>query len=314
MTKKLMIIVTVLLLTMKNSWGDGWYQSDIITIKTGGKYGTYFQLGSDMKRLAGLHGISLNVSASDGSLENLNAVVNNDEVHLAIIQSDVIEWLAERMVKSRKSGGLLRKLKVKTRFIFPLHEEEIHILSRSDIHSLKELQGKKVAVGQLRSGTFLTAGRLFKSANIKITPVRADGKEALIQLEHGEVDAIMAIGGLPIKLFEDKVNKLLTRKGANSFHLLSINHNSALPQYHKTTIPANTYKWQKSAVSTVSVLATLVTFDFDRENANCQRIKQFSDLINNNIDWLRNNGHEKWQNVDLETPLPPMFLRSDCLQ
>ena len=44
-----------------------------------------------------------------------------------------------------------------SRSMFPLYNEEVHVLASTDIATLEDLAGRKVAVGVRDSGTFLTA-------------------------------------------------------------------------------------------------------------------------------------------------------------
>jgi len=76
-------------------------------------------------------------------------------------------------------------------------------------------------------------------------------------------------------------------------------------------IPASTYSWQKSGVSTVGVKAVLVSFDFRTEQ--CEHIGRFARILMDNMDWLKQNGHPKWNHVDLEYPLKG-WEQYDCVR
>ncbi len=40
---------------------------------------------------------------------------------------------------------------------------------------------------------------------------------------------------------------------------------------------------------------------------------KFADILENNIDWLKDNGHPKWNSVDLEYPLKG-WEQYDCVK
>jgi hypothetical protein len=81
--------------------------------------------------------------------------------------------------------------------------------------------------------------------------------------------------------------------------------------YPQTTIPGQTYSWQKEDVSTVAVKAVLVSYNF--RNANCENVGRVGQLIYNNMEWLKENGHPKWHAVDLDFPLKG-WQQYDCVQ
>jgi hypothetical protein len=47
--------------------------------------------------------------------------------------------------------------------------------------------------------------------------------------------------------------------------------------------------------------------------ANCQNVGKFADILEKNIDWLRKNGHPKWNSVDLDYPLKG-WEQYDCVK
>ncbi len=68
-----------------------------------------------------------------------------------------------------------------------------------------------------------------------------------------------------------------------------------------STIPAGTYDWLYSDLPTVAVKAVLITYDYQRSN--CGQVGRIARLVETNIEWLRDNGHPKWKEVDLSFKL-----------
>jgi hypothetical protein len=79
--------------------------------------------------------------------------------------------------------------------------------------------------------------------------------------------------------------------------LIPITNKKAAEFYQQTKIPAGTYTWQTSEVNTVAVKAVLVSYDF--RNLDCESVGRLSQILYENIGWLRENGHPKWKSVDL---------------
>jgi hypothetical protein len=258
---------------------------------TGGAKGTYYQFGLDLKQLVEKYGIKLDVAHSNGSVENIFAVYKRPKTQIGLVQSDVLAFVAK--VETDPELQLIAK---KIKLVFPLYNEEVHLLGHRDVVDFDDLEGKKVAIGQEGSGTYLTAKLLFQVSDIKPSEmVTIAPDEALPLVKAGEIDALFYVAGYPINLFSDQVVE------ADTLALVPIMNKSIVEFYPETEIPAKTYAWQTGPVKTVAVKAVLVSYDF--RMANCQNVGDFADILESNIDWLRENGHPKWKSVDLAYPL-----------
>jgi uncharacterized protein len=267
----------------------------VLGIVTGSEYGTYYQIGQDMRTLLQTldTDIDLRVYTSEGSIGNVYGVYQKKGVQLGIVQNDVLAFLHTSSEEQQ-----VKKAIGKIKMVFPLYDEEVHIVARSDsdIETFSDLEGKRVAIGQDTEGTFLTASVMLKLARVhpaEKLPVGA--AEALQSLIGGRVDAMFYVAGYPIRLFEevapDARIKLVpvTEKDLNRVYLTS-------------RIPGGLYAWQDDDVPTVAVKAILVSFDFQGEK--CFLVGQVAKLIYDNMKWLRQNGHPKWQDVNPNLPVP----------
>ena len=272
-----------------------------LAIMTGGQKGTYYQFGLNLKELAKSRDIRLRVNNSTGSIENLYAVYQRPYTQMGIVQSDVLAF-----VSRLQSDPTLKKIAKKTRMIFPLYNEEVHLLGRKGLADFDELAGKRVAVGKEGSGTYLTAKLLFEVSDVKPAEMVSVGTdEALAQLKAGDIDAMFYVAGFPVKLFEGDVTE------EDGLALIPIANKSIVDFYPIAEIPAKTYRWQDETVNTVAVKAVLVSFNFRR--ANCEYVGKFAQILNENMDWLRENGHPKWKFVDLDFPLKG-WEQYDCVK
>jgi uncharacterized protein len=260
-------------------------------IITGGEKGTYYQFGLNLKALVGPRDIALTVYPSKGSIENIYAVYQRPGVQLGIVQSDVLAFVARV-----QSDPVLKRIARKTKMVFPLYNEEIHVLGRSGIAKFEDLAKRRVAIGREGSGTYLTARLLLNVA--EITPremVPIDTEEALAALKAGRVDAMFYVAGYPVKLFAEAV------KEADGLSLVPIVDKRIAEFYPRAEIPAHVYPWQPKPVPTVAVKAVLVSFDFQQRD--CKTVGQFARIVADNTSWLVQNGHPKWKSVDLDFPL-----------
>ncbi len=270
-------------------------------IVTGGLKGTYYQFGLNLERLMEQEGIKLNVANSDGSVENIYAVYQRPNTQLGIVQSDVLAFVAKV-----QTDPVLKQIARKIKMVFPLYNEEVHLLGRSDIPDFDNLEGKRVAIGQEGSGSYLTAKLLFEVSGIKpATTLTIGADEALPQLKAGNIDALFYVAGFPVKLFTEQV------KAEDDLALIPIRNKNIIEFYPETEIPAETYAWQTAAVKSVAVKSVLVSYDF--RMANCRNVGRFADILEKNIGWLKQNGHPKWNSVDLNYPLKG-WEQYDCVK
>lgn len=278
----------------------GYYPAVIaeeIGIATGSGSGNYIQFGRDIARLMKQHDIAVDIFESKGSLENVAKVLDDEQVHMGLVQSDVLGYI------QASNHKVLKKIPQKIKLMFPLYNEEVHLLASKDIQSIADLQNKIVAVGARGSGTNLTSELLFEISNVwPQRKVLLNEVNALAALSSGDIDAMFFVSGYPVKLFDNIEG--------NDLHLVTINEEKFASFYQRSKIPAGTYSWQTSDVSTLAVKAMLMTYDFVDER--CSMANTMTGLIKENLSWLVSNGHPKWQEVDMDISIP-QWERYHCV-
>lgn len=278
-------------------------------IMTGGPKGTYIQIGRDLSGLSQSCGKPLNVVESAGSLENFAGVRNRRNTQFGIVQSDVLDYLKTFEADDPDVQKAVRGVRI----MFPLYNEEVHILAKRDIGSLKQLEGKKIAVGKKDSGTYLTSTLMLDIMQVKGGErLAVNPDEALPKLLKGEIDALFYVAGAPASLF------LGNEIDAALFHLVPVTDAPLLASYTAAKIEAGTYPFQKEAVDAVAVKAVLMTFDYDPkgkayQRESCRAVSDISNLVITHLDQLKQSGHPKWKSVDL-TALPPGWKVATCVK
>jgi uncharacterized protein len=270
-------------------------------IVTGGENGTYYQFGLDLRNLVKQSGISLSVYPSKGSIDNVYAVYQKPQTQLGIVQSDVLAFIGRA-----QSDPVLKRIAQKTRMVFPLYNEEVHVLARDNITEFDHLTDRRVAIGREGSGTYLTARLLFNISEVaprEMVPL--DTGEALAELKAGRIDAMFYVAGHPVKLFNQDVSE------ADGLTLIPITNKSITEFYSRAEIPANTYRWQPRPVETVAVKAVLISFDF--RGRDCDNVGRLAKALADNMDWLTKKGHPKWKAVDLDFSLEA-WEQYDCVR
>jgi uncharacterized protein len=255
---------------------------------TGPDKGVYNQLGQDLKKLVKPGGIELTVVPSQGAVDNVVAGAQRQGIQLAIVQSDVLKFVAEI-----SSNPAVTEIARSIRLVFPLHDEAVHIVARREIGALEQLAGRRVAIGAEGSGTYLTARLLFKLAGVvpgEMLPL--DVGQALAELKAGRIDALVYVAGDPVRLLQQGVT------AADGLALIGLSHRSLFEVYAPAEIPGNVYGWQTTPVRTVGVKAVLVAFD--GPGASCDAIGRFAVQMTRGLEWLRSHGHPTWKQIDLD--------------
>ncbi|MCF3638657.1 TAXI family TRAP transporter solute-binding subunit [Rhizobium sp. TRM95111] len=278
-------------------------------IMTGGPQGTYIKIGRDIAALGEKCGLPLTVVESAGSLENFVGVRNRRNTQFGIVQSDVLEYLKTFEANDPEVQQAVRGVRI----MFPLYNEEIHVLAKKDIATMKDLAGRKVAIGVKDSGTFLTASLILDILQVTDAVRVPDNPDvALPKLLSGEIDAFFYVAGAPAALFGGGAID------GNRFHLVPITEAPLLATYTPSRIEAGTYSFQQTPVDVIAVKAVMMTYDYDlKRNAyhreSCRTVSDFSSLILNNLEGLKQTGHPKWKTVDL-TALPPGWQVGVCVK
>jgi TRAP transporter TAXI family solute receptor len=269
---------------------------------TGSEKGTYYQFGLNLQALGKANGFNVAVHPSKGSVENIYAVYQRPGVPLGIVQADVLAFVARV-----QTDETLKRIAKKIKLVYPLYNEEIHLLARkSVVRSFDDLADKRVAIGREGSGTYLTTRLLFKLSEVAPREmVNIDTDEALAALKAGKIDAMFFVAGHPVRLLSEGVT------AADELALAPITNKDITEFYPRVTIPAGVYAWQPQPVDTVAVKAVLVSFDFRKND--CDNVGKFAQVVSSNMVWLTRNGHQKWKSVDLNAPLKG-WEQYDCVR
>jgi TRAP transporter TAXI family solute receptor len=279
-----------------------------LAILGGPEGGTYNSIAGDISGLLNARcGKQIKIVPTKGSQDSLKRLRFQQSVQLALVQSDSLFW-AEIL---QDSDPQMREQVRRFRYVAPLYQEEVHIVTRRDagIRTLKDLAGKRVSIGEDLSGTIITAQLILDAAGVKVEPVMLDSATALERLlgpasPTERIDAFFFVAGKPAKLLSEGSR-------LSELALVPIDIPQSLNQVYKpASVTFDDYRWLREPVDTVAVTAVLMTFDF--RGANCADVAVISKLIRENLDELQRTGHEKWREVDVAQPLPG-WQKSQCV-
>lgn len=156
-----------------------------IVITTGGESGAYYQFAQRYAAILARSGVTLEVRASAGSLDNLERL-KKDEAQIGFVQGGVIEPKDD---EETENSGLLS--------LGSMFYEPVWVFYRGDkaLTRLTDLRGKRIAIGQEGSGVRQLAQQLLAAneleAGARLLPLA--GLKAAEELQQGRIDAAFII-------------------------------------------------------------------------------------------------------------------------
>lgn len=265
-----------------------------VGIIAGGVNGTYIRIAADMATVLDTDNLRILAIIGKGSAQNIDDLLHLKGVDMAIVQSDVLEYL-----KRKKTYKDIDK---RIGYIAKLYNEEFHLLAKSETSNLSDLAGKKVNFDVKGSGTAITAATLLDTLNVAVEPTHFDQATALEKLKSGEIAALAYVAGKPAQLFE-KIT------AADKLQFLPIDHTPALLEtYLPTSIGNQDYPnliRPDQDIRTVAVGAVLAVYNWKRHYNRYKKVADFTTYFFDRFNDFQQPGrHQKWREVSLSAAIP----------
>ncbi len=264
-----------------------------LTVLSGPDQLSYYRFVEDMNDVLGNDTLKPLINKStNGAGYNFDQLVDPKSPYkLALIQEDVLYYMSA--LDHRDNTKKTKDLKV----VFPLASEQIQVVTRKNtgINKLQDLKEKMVAIGTTDQGTYMTANYIkirskvyWRSRNIHID-------DALNELYMDRIDAFFIVGTAPISILNIDPRAMV--KGLDLMEL--DNFNGWADYYENDTIYKGTYKWLEKDVPTYSVQTVMVVNTSKLTDEDKTELNAFMSGLRANIDKLKETGHPKWKDVDL---------------
>lgn len=227
-----------------------------LSLGTGSTGGTYYPLGGAIANQWNKEVKDLKVTpqATGASVENL-ALMGKGDLDLGMVVNmtadDAYNGRADFKRKPVKNFGAVG-------VIYP-EVIQIVVPKDSDIQSIKDLKGKRVAVGPQGSASVNTTRDILKAYGLTfkdIEPFYDAFGDAATKLKDGQLDATFGILGLPASNIEEITASTEVRLlGVDDKALKKLQKER--PFYQPLNIPGKTYKGQDEDVQTVTLKAVM---------------------------------------------------------
>ncbi|MCG1010322.1 TAXI family TRAP transporter solute-binding subunit [Salinicoccus sp. ID82-1] len=278
---------------------EGWVEN--ITVLTGGEAGVYFPLGVAMADIidSELEGVSATGVSSGASVSNAEQL-NNGEAQLALVQNDIAYYGAEGM-------NMFEEPLDNYSGVFTIYPETIQLVTLADsgIESVSDLEGRRVAVGDIGSGTEANATQILEAHGLSVEDIDAqplDFADASTNLQDGNVDAAFVTAGTPTGAIQEL-------SASADVRLVSFDQEAIdglmeeYTYYTQQEIPADAYENFDSTATTVAVQAMLIASNDIPED----QMYEITRVIFENLDDLA-NAHVRGEELTVDTAQDGMSI------
>ncbi len=202
-----------------------------IVVATGPPGAVYREIGAALAQLLDEHlpDQELVTVETGASHDNLRMLAD-DEAHLGLANLDSV--LATDITTEGSAISAVGRL----------FDSFVHLAVREDspVRSLSDIEGMRVSLGTVNSGTEFTAAQILEVTGVRPEEVRLDQAESAAALDSGDIDAMFSLTGLPTPAIADLAE-------ARALRLVDLADPadamvSVYPEsYFPATIPATTY-------------------------------------------------------------------------
>jgi uncharacterized protein len=217
-----------------------------VIFMTAGDGSAFLPYGQGIAAYLATKGLQIEIKKSGGSNENLSAVDTSPMTIGTAFMASAYEAVSG-------TGFAAGRKHENVRALFPMYETSFQVaaLRKSGLHSLADLDGKKVGVGPARGpaeGFFRAAAEV---AHIKPVIVNGDPAALSRQVLDGEIDALWQGAVVPIPSLVAVANQAdAVVFGLSDAEVAAVL--AKLPALSATTIPSGTYKGQAAEIKSFS--------------------------------------------------------------
>jgi TRAP transporter TAXI family solute receptor len=231
---------------------------------------------------------------SQGAVQNVRDVRFLKGVDLGFTVSNILGHY-------RRSGEI-GDLEDKLVYIAKIANDEIHVVTRSDITTLEQLRGRKVNFNAKGSGSQMSAHDIFRSLNIAVEEVNLGPADAFEKLKSGEIAATILTSGKP-------AGAIASLKAGEGYRLIPVPFAKSLQDdYLPSTLTHNDYPnviAPGETVDTIAASSVLIAYNWPKNSDRYRRVDKFVQAFFAKFaEFQKPPRHPKWKETNLASTLP----------
>lgn len=266
--------------------------SGTVTVITAPVGGAFAAMGSDMVRVLD-DGDNLRVLPiiGKGSVQNLVDIMVLRSVDMGFVVSDALEFV-------RKEYNV-PDIEKRVAYIVKLFNNDLHIIARKDIRTIRDLAGKKIM--SERNLGYFTVRTVFDRLNIAAdVDFKTDDAGGLQKFLSGSADAWIVSAGKVAPIIRNIQN------AEGKFHFVSVPYEKSLndiylpsvltsAEYPNLVVPGQD-------VDTIASSTLLMVYNWPPGTERYNRVAKFVDALFSQIEQFREpSRHPKWRDTNLAT-------------
>lgn len=291
------VLLMVLVIGCSNDTSN--QSSSQLSIGTASMGGAFYPVGQEIANLMNKYvdGINVTAEVTGGAIENPR-LIHTGDIEMGLTNSNLAYFAF--------NGEDPYTEKIDISAISSLHPSVLHIVTRSNsnINSVSDLKGKRVAVGPAGGGTIPILTALLEEAGLSMDDINdtylsyADG---FSQLSDSNVDVALALAGYPTSaVVEASTSNNL--KFVNVDPELSKKVLEKYPYYSQIIVPKDVYGFSEDGVTIGVRNLLIVSNKLDKE-----LVYQMTKAVFDHLDEFKEaNANAKQIDMDsiTETPIP----------
>jgi len=272
-----------------NEIADRMNANTVIAV-TGNPGFIYSEFGNDLAAVLN-NGDELRVLpvVSQGGIQNVRDVRFLKGVDLGFSATNYLAYV-------RRSGEIT-DLTDKIVYIARISNDQVHVVTRSDITTLEQLRSQKVNFNSKGSGTEMTGHDIFGALNINVEEVNLGPADAFEKLKNGEIAATILTSGAP-------ASAIKPLKASDGYRLISVPFVGPLmDDYVPARLTSTDYPdliAPGEAVDTIAVSSVLIAYNWPKDTDRYRRIEKFVRAFFAKFnDFLKPPRNPKWRDANL---------------
>jgi len=221
-----------------------------------------------------------------GSVQAVADILLLRGVDAGIVRKDTLAYLERK--------GFADNIRSQFVYVTKMFNEEMHVLAPKSVQTMKDLNGKTVAVDLPDSSTFVTSINVFERLGIRPHLLYIEPRIALEMLRKGDIDAIVVVEGKPVQW--------LNEIGESNLHLVPVDYDKSLrDEYLPAQLSSADYPNLISGsapIGTVAAEAVLASFNWQPGSDRYRRLALLvNSLFTRMAQLQRPPFHPKWQEL-----------------